>query len=211
MREFMETLIGGIDVLGSFTNDVLELLLEGVGDNPRQVKRFINTFLLNHQLASEVIEKDYNPKVLAAILVIQYRSPELFKAASSDPDLLRRIAIGKEVDKQIVDSIGTDKRLAHVVKQAGFSGTTQIMPYVFLSEVSAVRNVTFDVILSSYDPTRKIPVIKVLREQLSIGLAEAKALSEIKLPATIGSNFSKDKAEEFVKSLLAIGAAAELR
>ena len=47
-----------------------ELLVEGLGDNPRQVKRFINTLFLNHQLAKPTIS-NYRPEVLAIILLVQ--------------------------------------------------------------------------------------------------------------------------------------------
>jgi hypothetical protein len=52
------------DSLGGFIENLLpeELrsavpdLIEGLGNNPRQVKRFINSFLLNDELAREVTE-----------------------------------------------------------------------------------------------------------------------------------------------------------
>ena len=55
------------------------LLVRGLGDNPRQVKRFISTLALNHQLASELSIPDYDPKLLVLVLLVQNLAWELYR------------------------------------------------------------------------------------------------------------------------------------
>ena len=73
-------------LMGSFVDSLLseevqscrELLVEGLGDNPRQVKRFINTLALNHKLAMSQKMADYDPRVLALLLLIQLTAHRLY-------------------------------------------------------------------------------------------------------------------------------------
>jgi len=58
----------------------------------------------------------------------------------------------------------------------------------------------FTVTLDSFDATKKIPVIKVVREITGLGLGEAKALVE-GAPATLKENVSKADADEMIKKI----------
>jgi len=47
-----------------------KMLVDGLGDNPRHIKRFINILTFNHQLACVLKIPDYDPRVLALLLLI---------------------------------------------------------------------------------------------------------------------------------------------
>jgi uncharacterized protein YjbI with pentapeptide repeats len=67
------------------------ILVKGLDDNPRQIKRFINTLTLNHQLASGTNIHSYNQTVMATLLLIQQRHPELYQSIVKRPGLLRKL------------------------------------------------------------------------------------------------------------------------
>lgn len=71
----------------------------------------------------------------------------------------------------------------------------------------------FDVILSGFDAAKKINVIKVVREILSLGLKESKDLVEAaeKEPQKIKEGVTKAEAEELKKKLEEAGAKIELK
>ena len=68
----------------------------------------------------------------------------------------------------------------------------------------------FDVVLKGFDASKKIAVIKALREITGLGLVEAKNMVE-GAPQTIKEALPKDAAEEMVKKLKDAGADAELK
>lgn len=68
----------------------------------------------------------------------------------------------------------------------------------------------FDVVLKGFDASKKIAVIKALREITGLGLVEAKNMVE-GAPQTIKEALPKDAAEEMVKKLKDAGAEAELK
>ena len=68
----------------------------------------------------------------------------------------------------------------------------------------------FDVVLTGFDASAKIKVIKVVREITGQGLAEAKATVE-GAPATIKEGISKDDAEALKTKLTEAGAEVELK
>lgn len=65
----------------------------------------------------------------------------------------------------------------------------------------------FTVTLEKFDPTKKIPVIKAIREITGLGLGEAKALVE-GAPKTIKENISKADADKIIADLAAAGGTA---
>lgn len=63
---------------------------EGVGDNPRQVKRTVNVFLLLWRLANKKREiKLIKPVRLAKVVTIQHVYPQLYEVLRETPRLLR--------------------------------------------------------------------------------------------------------------------------
>jgi large subunit ribosomal protein L7/L12 len=79
------------------------------------------------------------------------------------------------------------------------------MPSAAGAEEAAVEEqAEFDVVLESFG-SKKIQVIKVIRQITSLGLKEAKELVD-KAPSTVRDAVSKDEAEEIRSSLEAAGA-----
>ena len=68
----------------------------------------------------------------------------------------------------------------------------------------------FDVVLTGFDATQKIKVIKVIREVMGLGLAEAKAAVE-GVPTTMKEGLSKEDAEELKKQVEEVGGKVELK
>ena len=63
----------------------------------------------------------------------------------------------------------------------------------------------FDVIIESYEASKKIGIIKVVRAATSLGLKEAKDLVEA-IPAKVKEGLSKEDAEKLKKELEEAGA-----
>lgn len=74
---------------------------------------------------------------------------------------------------------------------------------------AAAEKTSFNVELKEAG-AQKIAVIKVVREIIGKGLAEAKTMVE-KVPAMIKENVKKDEAEDLKKKLEAAGAVVELK
>lgn len=54
------------------------IIAQGLNGNPRQIKRFLNTFTLRHRLATVANIPDFRIDVLAKLMVLEYTFPELF-------------------------------------------------------------------------------------------------------------------------------------
>jgi ribosomal protein L7/L12 len=189
--------------------DSRDLLVLGLGDNPRQVKRFVNTLLLNHELASAMMGKHYDPKLLVGVLLVQYRQQDLYKAAVLDAAVLIAAASGGDAAKPFEEHLKKDPRLAEVIHRAGFKDPQTIAPYIYLSEVASVRQIKFDVFLLESGGD-KINVIKITRELTQMGLKEAKDLVDA-APMLVASGLERSIAEEYVRRLTEAGAKSELR
>ena len=70
---------------------------------------------------------------------------------------------------------------------------------------AAAEKTEFDVVIESYEATKKIGIIKVVRAATSLGLKEAKDLVE-GIPAKVKEALSKDDAEKLRKELEEAGA-----
>mgnify|MGYP000000761714 CR=1 FL=1 len=68
----------------------------------------------------------------------------------------------------------------------------------------------FDVVLTGFDAAQKIKVIKVVREVMGLGLAEAKAAVE-GAPTTMKEALSKEDAEALKKQVEEVGGKVELK
>lgn len=72
---------------------------------------------------------------------------------------------------------------------------------------AAEEQTEFTVSLDSFDATKKIPVIKVIRELTGLGLGDAKALVE-GAPKVVKEGVSKADADEMIKKIEAAGGKA---
>jgi hypothetical protein len=115
-------------------NACAKILNIGLGGNPRGIKRFINTLLLNDHLARTRKLSNYDPKILATLLVIQYRNRDLYDMISEEPSLL--------VD-QNTEEWGTriegHKYLKEVLKLVALPTDAKgLEPYIYLTDVAGI-------------------------------------------------------------------------
>ena len=75
---------------------------------------------------------------------------------------------------------------------------------------AAEEKTEFDVVLTGFDAAQKIKVIKVIREVMGLGLAEAKAAVE-GAPTTMKEALSKEDAEALKKQVEEAGGKVELK
>ena len=102
--------------------------------------------------------------------------------------------------------------LVHALEETfGVSAAAMAAPAAGGAAAPAAEEKTeFDVILAGFDAAQKIKVIKVVRETLGLGLAEAKAVVE-GTPATLKEGLSKEDAEELKKKVEEVGGKVELK
>jgi predicted KAP-like P-loop ATPase len=55
------------------------IITEGLNGNPRQIKRFLNTFTLRRRLVAVAKLSDFKIDVLAKLMVLEYSEPDLFR------------------------------------------------------------------------------------------------------------------------------------
>lgn len=55
------------------------IITEGLNGNPRQIKRFLNTFMLRNRLVKVANILEFKLDILAKLMVLEYSSPELFR------------------------------------------------------------------------------------------------------------------------------------
>ena len=100
--------------------------------------------------------------------------------------------------------------LVHALEEVfGVSAAAMAAPAA--GAAAAVEEKTdFDVVLTGFDAAQKIKVIKVIREVMGLGLAEAKAAVE-GVPTTMKEGLSKEDAEELKKQVEEVGGKVELK
>jgi large subunit ribosomal protein L7/L12 len=142
---------------------------------------------------------------------VQYRQPELFKAAALNPrillDLSRKDSAASSGSE---DMLKGDAPLSEVIKTIDFKSVEVIASYIFLTEVVSVRQVLFDVVIDAVG-SDKIAAIKAIREFTGLDLVEAKTLIESTPPFVARGSMERDQAEKMLSMLLAAGMSASLR
>ena len=85
--------------------------------------------------------------------------------------------------------------LVHALEEVfGVSAAAMAAPAAGAAAPAAEEKTEFDVVLAGFDAAQKIKVIKVVREVMGLGLAEAKATVE-GAPATLKEGLPKEEAE----------------
>tara|TARA_Y100001970_G_C14242719_1_gene865921 strand:+ start:2545 stop:2931 length:387 start_codon:yes stop_codon:yes gene_type:complete len=69
----------------------------------------------------------------------------------------------------------------------------------------------FDVVLTGFDSSKKINVLKAVKTIKGIGLMEAKQFVEGDMPATVADEVSKEQAEKFKKEIEDAGGQVQLK
>ena len=101
--------------------------------------------------------------------------------------------------------------LVHALEdEFGVSAAAMAAPAAGGAAAPAEEKTSFDVVLTGFDATSKIKVIKVVREITSLGLADAKKAVE-SAPKTLKEDVSKADAEELKKKIEDAGGKVELK
>ena len=101
--------------------------------------------------------------------------------------------------------------LVHALEEEfGVSAAAMAAPAAGGAAAAAEEKTDFDVVLAGFDAAKKIAVIKVVREVMGLGLAEAKAAVE-GAPTTMKEGLGKDEAEELKKKVEEAGGKVELK
>ena len=101
--------------------------------------------------------------------------------------------------------------LVHALEEEfGVSAAAMAAPAAGAAAPAAEEKTEFDVVLTGFDASAKIKVIKVVREITGLGLAEAKAAVE-GTPKTLKEAIGKDEAEELKKKIEEAGGKVELK
>ncbi len=101
--------------------------------------------------------------------------------------------------------------LVHALEEEfGVSAAAMAAPAAGGAAPAEAEKTEFDVVLTGFDASAKIKVIKAVREITGQGLAEAKATVE-GAPKTLKEGISKDDAEALKKQLEEAGAKVELK
>ena len=104
--------------------------------------------------------------------------------------------------KELVDTI---------CEEFGVSAVAAAAPAAAGAAAPAAEEKTdFNVVLTGFDAAQKIKVIKVIREVMGLGLAEAKAAVE-GAPTTMKEGLSKEDAEALKKQVEEVGGKVELK
>ena len=150
----------------SFIDDLLtidlkecsDLLVKGLGDNPRQIKRFINMLNLNHQLASEISIPEYNPNVLAFLLLLQLRKSVFFRMVADRPSILLKIKKGSEDTKlQQEEYFEKDRHLNAAFSSIELPSEEHLKQYIHLTQIARV-------IEEEQKPYAKIDLAEILKQ-----------------------------------------------
>ena len=101
--------------------------------------------------------------------------------------------------------------LVHALEEVfGVSAAAMAAPAAGAAAPAAEEKPEFDEVLTGFDAAQKIKVIKVIREVMGLGLAEAKAAVE-GAPTTMKEGLSKDDAEALKKQVEEVGGKVELK
>jgi len=189
-----------------------QVLVRGLGDNPRRAKRFVNTLALNHELAGAGEITDYDVTVLAAVLLIQYRSPRLYDRIAEDPSLINRAIDANLPEEEVKELFGEDQRLHRALKSIPQEATDNIGQYLYLTKVAGLDGTSdsdeFDVVLTEAGP-KKLSVIKIVYEITGSGLKEAKDLVD-GAPSTVG-RYPRAMAHQIAQKLEEEGASVKMQ
>ncbi len=106
-----------------------------------------------------------------------------------------------ELSKYLKDTYGIEAAAGGAVMMAAAGGGA--------AAAKVEEKTSFDVVLKAVDATKKIPLIKVVREATGLGLAEAKAFVDSPGKA-VKQGLSKEDAEKLKKQLEENGGTIEL-
>lgn len=96
-----------------------EQLVLGLGDSPRQVKRFINILTLNHELALALAIPNYSPVLLSTLLLLQLRALDAYQLVTSNPAVLMPVVnegdLTTNMSELLSESLKNEERLKSAI------------------------------------------------------------------------------------------------
>ena len=95
-------------------------------------------------------------------------------------------------------------------EEFGVSAAAMAAPAAGAAAAAVEEKTEFDVVMTGFDAAAKIKVIKVVREVMGLGLAEAKAAVE-GVPTVMKEGLSKEDAEALKKQVEEVGGKVELK
>jgi uncharacterized protein YjbI with pentapeptide repeats len=119
-----------------------KMLVQCLGNNPRQVKRFINNLVLNHYLARELEIPDYRPQVLSLLLLLQLLTPPLYRQVAAHPEVLEQLRQGDEAAGSLVEALSRHEGLSQTVKEVGTPDPAGLQRYIYLTRVAGIQPTT---------------------------------------------------------------------
>jgi len=73
---------------GRIKIEYIKIIVQGTDSNPREIKRFLNSFVLLHNIKQEKMGRTYDPKKMIFLLLIQLRWNDLFRLIDKDGNLM---------------------------------------------------------------------------------------------------------------------------
>lgn len=139
-----EQMGGFVDgLLPSDLKDCREMLVQCLGDNPRQVKRFINNLVLNHYLARELGIPNYQPQLLALLLLLQLLTPPLYRRVAIHPEVLDQLRQGDEADEHQKEILSRHEGLSQTIREIEAPDTAMMQRYIYLTKVAGMQSTKF--------------------------------------------------------------------
>ncbi len=139
-------------LLGESMAACAPILVKGLGDNPRQVKRFINTLALNHHLATGLNIEGYDPQVLAGLLLIQHRNADLYRLIARRPSLLHELTDSEPTSPALEEALEKDERLKTAIAALKFPKSELLASYIHLTGIARVEQQVMGELSGSRDP-----------------------------------------------------------
>ncbi len=122
-----------------------KLLVAGLGNNPRQIKRFINILKLNYSLAIQQNKKDIEPQPLTILLMFQQFIPELYNKIINYPKIIKSLKnVEEESDeaKELIDNyFVAHSGILQALYIAKFDPDINLIPYIYLTKIARVTEV----------------------------------------------------------------------
>jgi uncharacterized protein (TIGR03437 family) len=120
-----------------------QLLLKGLGGNPRAVKRFINALYLNHLLASESLPgystSPEDTKVVAMLLLTQLISPDLYALVAQQPSLIHDLQSKAEETKSLREKyLDPHESLRSVYDDISIPNSIDLKSFIFFTRTAPV-------------------------------------------------------------------------
>ena len=117
-----------------------ELLANAGADDPRQVKRILNSLLINHRLVDlEQFADGYDARILTVLILIQNFAPTLYRLVRLNPALVHDVYRGKSDDASDAQRalwsqyVATRPRFEAALRLFELPATLDITPYLTLT------------------------------------------------------------------------------